>query len=272
MSTGASGLLQVERVSVEYVTGRSRYLAVDEVSFGCAEGSFGAIVGGNGCGKTSLIRAVSGLQPASSGRVVLRGRPVTAATPKLWLIQQQSSLLPWLSLRRNLDFARRTAASEAGLDIEEALELVGLSNDAELFPGQLSGGMRQRGELARALVVGPDVVLMDEPFGAIDALSRRELHDRLLELRARTPVLRTGLIVTHDIAEAAQLADWVLVLGSRPGRVVGRVDIDRGGAVDGPEWRNGAAFHDACAEIEGLLLGDHLSRRTAATSRQARTP
>lgn len=230
------------------------------------EGTFGAIVGGNGSGKTSLIRAIAGLLKPMNGEVRLQGQAITSPTPRVWLMHQQSSLLPWLSLWRNLEFARSTAASARGLAVDEALTLVGLAASGHLRPGQLSGGMRQRGELARALVVGPDVVLMDEPFGAIDALSRRDLHGRLLELRQQAEVLRTGLIVTHDIAEAVQLADWVIVLGSRPGRIVGRVDIDRSGSREDKEWRYGRYFQNACAEIEKLLLDEHVLERHPAVA------
>lgn len=262
--------LSVRGLTVEYRSGSTRYTAVEDVSFDCERGAFGAIVGGNGCGKTSLIRAIARLLPSHGGEVLLHGEPVTAPSPRLWVIQQQNSLLPWFTLRRNLEFARRTAASTAGMNVSEALALVGLSSNGQLFPGQLSGGMRQRGELARALVVGPEVVLMDEPFGAIDALSRRDLHGRLLELREQADVLRTGLIVTHDIAEAVQLADWVLVLGRRPGRVVGRVDIDRSGNADDENWRYGPYFQKACEEIEKLLLDEHVIHRGLASATEGR--
>lgn len=240
-------------VEVSYGVGESAHVAVRGVTLDCAPGSFTALVGGNGCGKTSLIRAAAGLLPVSSGAVEHDGTPITAPSPRRWLIQQGSNLLPWHTVQGNLDFARRAARSSDGLDPAEALQVVGLGSAAHLRPGQLSGGMVQRAELARALVVGPAVLLLDEPFGAVDALSRLKLQRELRRITAHWRA--TSLMVTHDISEAVFLADQVVVIGGRPGTVLGVLPTWEGARAD-DDWRARPEFRDTCARIEEMLAAD----------------
>ncbi|MFD9127212.1 ABC transporter ATP-binding protein [Kitasatospora sp. NPDC059571] len=184
-------------------------------------GSFTAVLGPSGCGKSTLLNAVAGFVRPTAGRVLVDGRPVAGPGPDRGMVFQHYALFPWLTARGNVEFAlkrlglpraeRRRRALAALADVE-------LVDGAEKYPAQLSGGMQQRVALARALAAEPDVLLMDEPFGALDALTRTRMQNLLLRLWRRTGT--TVLFVTHDLDEALALAERVLVLGGKPGRVL----------------------------------------------------
>jgi NitT/TauT family transport system ATP-binding protein len=213
---------------------RKRYapegpLVLDGVTFEVGTGEVVAVVGPSGCGKTTLIRILCGLLPPSEGAVRLDGRPVVRPTPAVALVFQDysRSLFPWLDVLGNVTFPlRRLAKAERTARSRAALELVGLDGAGSSYPWQLSGGMQQRVALARALVAEPEVVFLDEPFASVDALTRADLQDVLLDAHGREGGRRTSIVhVTHDVDEAVYLADRVLVLTPAPGRLAASVDV-----------------------------------------------
>jgi sulfonate transport system ATP-binding protein len=213
-----------------------------DVSVAVEAGEVVAILGASGCGKSTLLRIVGGLDSASSGRVSIDGGQVTGIDPRCAVGFQEPRLLPWRSVAANvaLGLRRGTSRSEGEERVGRLLDLVGLSEFADHRPREISGGMAQRASLARALARNPGVLLLDEPFGALDALTRLKMQDLLLEVHAAEPT--TVLLVTHDVDEALQLADRILLLGAQPGegrpgatllevvRIPGRRPRDRGSA------------------------------------------
>jgi sulfonate transport system ATP-binding protein len=188
-------------------------------------GEIVAIIGGSGCGKSTLLRAVSGLDPATSGSVTLDGITITAPHAKIGIIFQEPRLLPWLSVADNIGFGLGDLPADVRrARIAHALARVGLTDKATAWPRELSGGQAQRVAIARALVPQPEVLLLDEPFSALDAFTRRDLQDHLLDLWAETrPTL---VLVTHDVDEAVVLADRVFVMRPRPGRLFEEIRIN----------------------------------------------
>jgi NitT/TauT family transport system ATP-binding protein len=202
---------------------RSGVPALADLSFNVASGEFVALVGASGCGKSTLLRIIAGLETASSGEILVDERPISGPDGNRAMVFQDYSLYPWLSVLDNIRFSLRLRENEgepAGRGAERAqllLELMGLQGVRDVHPQALSGGMRQRVAIARALLSRPDLLLMDEPFGALDAQTRGVMHDLILHVLA---VERsTILFVTHDVEEALYLADRVIVLAPTPGRI-----------------------------------------------------
>jgi len=203
--------------------------ALDPISARIGQGEFVAVVGPSGCGKSTLLMLLAGLLPAGEGRVLLDDAPVAGPPAGVSVVFQDyaRSLFPWLTVRRNLALAavaERPAKAELEHRIERALRSVGLPDAAARFPWQLSGGQQQRVAIARALVAEPRVLLMDEPFAAVDAQTRADLQDLVLRLREEYGV--TIVLVTHDVDESVYLADRVLVLSPAPGRVLRDLVVD----------------------------------------------
>jgi sulfonate transport system ATP-binding protein len=200
-------------------------------------GEIVAIIGGSGCGKSTLLRAVSGLDPATSGSVTLDGVTITSPHAKIGIIFQEPRLLPWLSVADNIGFGLGDVPADVRrARITHALTKVGLADKAKAWPRELSGGQAQRVAIARALVPQPEVLLLDEPFSALDAFTRRDLQDHLLDLWAETrPTL---VLVTHDVDEAVVLADRVFVMRPRPGRLFDEININ----LARPRDRNSPLF------------------------------
>ncbi|MFQ6142070.1 ABC transporter ATP-binding protein [Streptomyces seoulensis] len=212
-----TALVRLEGVEVRY--GRSLALAATELDF--AQGSFTSLLGPTGCGKSTLLNAVAGFVPPSSGRVLMDGVPVTGPGPDRGVVFQHYALLPWFTARGNVEFALKRfglSRTERRARALEALAEVGLADAAEKYPAQLSGGMRQRVALARALAAQPRVLLMDEPFGALDAITRARMQRLLTRLWEHTRT--TVVFVTHDVAEALALSQRVIVMAAGPGRVI----------------------------------------------------
>lgn len=204
----------------------SRLLALEGLDLRVAEREIVAIVGPNGCGKSTLLRVMSGLLAADRGVVLSFGAPVLGVAPRVGLVFQEPRLLPWRDVVANVAFPLELGGmerSERERRAHEALELTGLQGFAEAMPDQLSGGMAQRAALARALAPRPDVLLLDEPFSALDAMTRERLDSELLDLWGR--IGTTIVLVTHSIPEAVFVADRVLVMSPRPGRVVAEVAV-----------------------------------------------
>jgi NitT/TauT family transport system ATP-binding protein len=222
--------LRARQVVIYYWLQRSArpFLAVDHVDLDVHQGEFVAIVGPSGCGKTTLLNAIDGLQEITSGELTLDGRPIKKPGSDRAMVFQQASLLPWRTVLGNvtygLDLQGKMRGSDAKLRARELIDLVGLHGFEEHYPTELSGGMQQRVNLARALAVDPDVLLLDEPFAALDAQTREFMQEELLRVWAATG--KTALFITHDIKEAIYLADRVVVFTARPGRIKECVDID----------------------------------------------
>jgi ABC-type nitrate/sulfonate/bicarbonate transport system ATPase subunit len=201
--------------------------ALDSVSFRIEPGQFYAVVGPSGCGKTTLLKIVHGLSRASAGEVLVNGLPVDQPCRSRAVVFQGDSLMPWRTVLDNVAFGLEAGGlkrREARAKAQPYLKLVELEEFADYHPHQLSGGMRQRVNLARALAVEPEVLLMDEPFAALDAQTREVMQEELLRIWHQRS--QTVMFVTHQIDEAVLLADRILVLGSRPGRVIRVVDVD----------------------------------------------
>jgi NitT/TauT family transport system ATP-binding protein len=214
-------LLQLDRVTKEFAPEQGESLrALEEISLDVEEKEFVCILGPSGCGKTTLLRVIAGLDRPTSGQVLISGHPIDRPCPKLVMIFQEYSLFPWRTVRENIAFGLEMQgvprAQLAGA-VDRYLSLVGLTDFGGRYPYELSGGMRQRVAVARALAIEPEVLLMDEPFGALDAQTRNVMQLELLRLRDKTQ--KTILFVTHSVDEAVFLADRIVVLTKRPGRI-----------------------------------------------------
>jgi NitT/TauT family transport system ATP-binding protein len=233
--------------------GHEGTIALDDVSLDIAAGEFLTLVGPSGCGKSTLLDLVGGLATPTSGEVLLGGRPVTGPGLDRGVVFQQYALFPWRTAQANVEFGlevkgvpRRRRSQRA----REVLELVGLGSFAGRYPHELSGGMKQRVAIARSLAYEPEVLLMDEPYAALDAQTRETLQDELLAIWRRTNT--TILFITHSIEEAVYLGQRVAVLTSRPGRIKQVVDIDLPAPGDG-DPRSGPEFVRHRREIWELL-------------------
>ena len=227
-------MLTIDRVGKVYPDGTH---ALSSIALDVPRGEILVLLGASGCGKTSLLRIIAGLEAASTGSVTLDGRRIDAPQAAIGLVFQEPRLLPWLTVAENVGFGlRRLSAAERDTKVGAILARVGLAAQRGKLPRDLSGGQQQRVALARALVVKPDVLLLDEPFSALDALTRQGLQDHLLELWADDAP--TIVIVTHDIEEAAALADRIVVLEPHPGRIAEIVvnDALRPRAREAPEF------------------------------------
>jgi NitT/TauT family transport system ATP-binding protein len=202
------------------------FLALDSVTFDVRDREFVAIVGPSGCGKTTCLRLAAGLEFPTSGTVGVGGRPVTQPGPDRAVVFQQFALFPWKTVHENIDFGLRSKRLDAAARCERIarqVELMGLQGYESAYPHQLSGGMQQRVAIARSYVLDPDVLLMDEPFGALDAQTRVVMQEELIKLSRVNP--RTVLFITHSVEEAVYLADRVVVMTRRPGRIREVVDV-----------------------------------------------
>ena len=219
--------LEVDRVSKRFTANQHEGTeALRDISLTLIEGEFVCLLGPSGCGKTTLLRIIAGLETPSEGEVRVDGVPVTGPTPRLGMIFQDYSLYPWRRVIDNIAFGLELAGVEKNERLARAreyLDLVGLEGFADSFPYELSGGMRQRVAVARALATDPAVVLMDEPFGALDAQTRNAMQRELLEIWNKTK--KTVLFVTHSVDEAVYLADRIVVLSPRPGRIREIVEV-----------------------------------------------
>ncbi|HEY5974237.1 MAG TPA: ABC transporter ATP-binding protein [Geobacteraceae bacterium] len=220
----ASNLI-IERLNKKYLTSGSAVVALEEINLTIGEGEFVSIVGASGCGKSTLLRIIAGLENGFAGSVKLGGSPISGPGLDRGMVFQEHRLIPWLTVENNVAFGlngRKNGEKERV--VREHLELVGLAGFAKAYPHQLSGGMAQRVAIARALVNQPGLLLLDEPFGALDALTKIQMQQEILRIweAERT----TMVLVTHDIDEAIYLGDRVVVMSSRPGTVKRIVPVD----------------------------------------------
>jgi NitT/TauT family transport system ATP-binding protein len=223
-------LLELKHVSKSFTHAKGVLPVLEDISFTIEEGQFIAVVGPSGCGKSTMLRIVNGLMPATSGQVLYQGRQVDEINLECALVFQSFALLPWLTVKANVELgleARGVALAEREKRAEVFINKVGLAGFEEAYPRELSGGMKQRVGLARALAVAPRVLLMDEPFSALDALTAITLREELLDLwQSPDMAVHTIMMVTHTIEEAVELADRVLVFSAHPGRLVTELKIE----------------------------------------------
>jgi len=220
--------LVFDGVSVAFDTPDGPMTALGNVSLTIDKGEFVAVVGPSGCGKTTLLKLAAGLLQPSAGQVTLDGQPIGAPGPERGVIFQEYGIFPWLTVEQNIGFglelsANRVPDAERAEIVERYLDLMGLRDFRKAFPKALSGGMKQRVALARAYAVRPRVLLMDEPFGALDAQTRLAMQDLLLQVLEREGT--TGLLITHAVEEALYLAARVVVVSARPGRIKAVIDV-----------------------------------------------
>jgi NitT/TauT family transport system ATP-binding protein len=216
----------IRGVSKAYVQGGSRVLALDLVDLDVRAGEFLTIVGPSGCGKSTLLYMLGGFLPPSSGELSVDGKPITGPGTDRGVVFQEYALFPWLTVFDNIAYGLRQKglrAAECNAIVERAIATIGLAGFERRFPRELSGGMKQRVALARTFAYEPDILLLDEPFGALDSQTREVMQDELLRLWRSTG--KTVVMVTHDVAEAVYLSDRVCVMSQRPGRVVDQFDI-----------------------------------------------
>ncbi len=247
-----------------YGRGTAAVKAVEEVSLDIAKGEFIAVVGPSGCGKSSLMKLISGLHPPAAGILTVEGKPVSGPLKSVGMAFQNSNLLPWRTAVENVllpleivEPYRSRMSAERPQYRDKALRLlesVGLAGFTDKHPWELSGGMQQRASICRALVHEPDILMLDEPFGALDAFTREELWCTLRDIQAERKV--TVMLVTHDLREAVFLADTVYVMSNRPGRILKRCEVGLARPRD-LEVTYTQPFQDIVHELRSLIGGRH---------------
>ena len=233
--------------------------ALSDASLTIAKGEFVCLIGASGCGKSTLLRIMAGFEGPSSGEALMWGKPIEEPEPTRGMVFQDYALFPWLSVRENIAFgpaARGLPSAEAKATVDKFIELVGLQKFATAYPHQLSGGMKQRVAIARVLANDAELVLMDEPFGALDAMTRERLQDELLEIWERTKL--TVVFVTHSVEEAIFLANRVVVMTPGPGRI----ESDNALALPRPRDVASPEFNDI-RRVLGAKLHSHHGKKAA---------
>ena len=226
--------LLLSKVTIDFPTSKGPYRALDDVNLSIAEGEFVSLIGHSGCGKSTVLNIVAGLHQATSGGVLLDGREVDEPGPERAVVFQNHSLLPWLTAYGNVElavkqvFGRTKSKAEMDEWIRHNLELVHMEHAMDKRPSEISGGMKQRVGIARALAMEPKVLLMDEPFGALDALTRAHMQDSLMEIQ--NELRNTVIMITHDVDEAVLLSDRIVMMTNGPAATIGEIlsiDLER---------------------------------------------
>lgn len=264
-------IITASHVGKTYVGERGKKLTVlDDISFTLHEGEIVAILGRSGAGKSTFLRILAGLAQASGGTVSYRGAAIDGPNPGVGLVFQTFALMPWLTVQANVELglqARGVGRAERTRAALEAIDAIGLDGFENAYPKELSGGMRQRVGIARALVLQPDALFMDEPFSALDVLTAENLRGEVLRMwGGEHRAIKSVLIVTHNIEEAVQMADRVVVLGSHPGRLIADVPID----LSRPRDRHAAAFEEKVDMLYSILTGQ--SRNGVDAARDSQVP
>ncbi len=246
-------LIRVEGVGKSFASRHGTMTIMSDVNFEVKDSDFVAIVGPSGCGKSTLLRLIQGLDKPSAGQVFFRDRPVDRVCREMAMVFQNFALLPWLTVAQNVRFgleALNWSPERMQTQVERYISVTGLEGFEEAYPRELSGGMRQRVGLARALAVEPAVLLMDEPFSALDPLTAESLREEILQLW-RDPALppEAVVLVTHNIEEAIQLADRVIVMARRPSHVLAQVNVE----LPRPRDRKSQAFYDLTDRVYSLI-------------------
>ncbi|MEK1943204.1 MAG: ABC transporter ATP-binding protein [Pseudomonas sp.] len=246
-------LVRFTHVGKQFAVDGGELEAIREFNLDIAPGEFVAIVGSSGCGKSTLLRLLVGLDGEFRGQIEVAGKPVQGIGGDRGIVFQEHRLFPWLTVEQNIGLGlvnEHLNQAERFRRVSEFIHLVGLQGFERAYPHQLSGGMAQRVAIARGLVASPQILLLDEPFGALDALTRQQMQDELLAIRARAQI--TTLLVTHDVEEAIFLADRVVVMEPRPGRIKRVVAID----LPHPRTRSSFEFHQLREELLHELTSD----------------
>lgn len=219
--------------------------ALKNINLEIKRGEFLSIIGASGCGKTTLLRLIGGLDKPQAGRVLLDGKPVTGPDPRRGYVFQQGSLFPWLTVEQNIaaGLKARGIYKQQKDKIKDYIHMIGLDGFEKVYPHQISGGMAQRVAIARALINDPEVLLMDEPMGALDSFTRAALQDKLLEIRARDKA--TMILVTHDVDEAIYLSDRIVIMTPRPGKISEILEVN----LPHPRNRGSNSFLDLRRDI-----------------------
>lgn len=229
-------IVEINHLTKVFSNQEKEVKALEDINLTIEEGSFISIIGGSGCGKSTLLRIIGGLEKDFEGEVLVDGKPVSKPSRDKGFIFQDHRLLPWLTVKENIRFSLPDSKKKEEILIKENLALVGLSDFENSYPGQLSGGMAQRVSIARALANKPRILLLDEPFGALDAITKMNLQEELLKIWKKEKI--TMIIVTHDIDEAIYLGSQVVVMTPRPGRIKKIQKVDLGT----PRKRTGEMF------------------------------
>ncbi|MDR1970358.1 MAG: ABC transporter ATP-binding protein [Treponema sp.] len=258
--------IEIEKLRLVYTTGKTEFLALEDITVSIGDGEFVCVIGSSGCGKSTLLSVLEGLISPTSGRVLIDGVPIKGTGAERAVVFQQYTLFPWMTAKQNVVFGMKQVRHDlAGHQFdrvaEEFLDRVGLSGFMDKLPGELSGGMQQRVAIARALSVNPRILLMDEPFGAIDAKTRVILQELLLKLWAESDEKKTVVFVTHDIDEALLLSDRILFM--EPKRVSHDIPVNiprprtKESLYDNAEYRRlrarlvGLFYHNVTEQIGG---------------------
>jgi ABC-type nitrate/sulfonate/bicarbonate transport system ATPase subunit len=231
--------LTIRGVTKRFALGDDEVVALAPVDLTIPTGEFVCLIGASGCGKSTLLRIIAGFEEPTTGEASVNGKTITGPGRDRGMVFQDYALFPWMTVRENISFGprqRQLPAGEVERTTDEFVKMVGLERFAERYPSQLSGGMKQRVAIARVLANNANILLMDEPFGALDALTREQLQNELLQIWSRTGV--TTIFVTHSVEEAVLLADRVLVMSAGPGRIDSdfRIDLPRPRDVSSPEF------------------------------------
>jgi NitT/TauT family transport system ATP-binding protein len=248
-------MIEIEGVGKQFAQKKgTANVVLKDVDLTIRRGEFVGLVGQSGCGKTTLLRMIAGLAPYDEGVLTVAGRAVTGVPPRIGFVFQAAALLPWKTVRQNVllglnETRHSLTKEEKEAKVQHQLEMTGLANYGDYLPRQLSGGMQQRCGLARALVSDPDVLLMDEPFGAVDALTRIRLQEELSAIVERTSA--TVVFVTHDVEEAVYLSDRVAVMTTGPGEIKEVVDVD----LPRPRDRSPEVIAPIAERVLSLVLG-----------------
>lgn len=248
--TDSAPIVEFDAVQKRYGDGP---LILDGIALQVRPGEFVSLIGPSGCGKSTVLRLIAGLNPISGGRLAIAGHSPDAATAELAFVFQEPTLLPWLTVAHNVEIPqqlRKVPASQRAVARQQALDLVKLGDRGRAYPRQLSGGQKMRVSIARALTLQPKILLLDEPFGALDEITREHLNEELLAIRAQQGW--TAFFVTHSVAEAVFLSTRIVVMSAKPGRIYREV------AVDLPpertaETRLSQAYHEQVTEVSRLL-------------------
>lgn len=243
-------LLQVSGVTLQYKTTEYLVTATSQVSFNIHAGDRFVLLGPSGCGKSTLLKAIAGFIKPVEGRISLKNCQIDAPGPdRMMVFQEFDQLLPWKTVRQNIELPLKlNKRADVARSAEEIIERVGLTKFADAHPHTLSGGMKQRVAIARAMAMKPDVLLMDEPYAALDALTRRKMQHELLQLWDKTRF--TLIFVTHSIEEAVLIGSRILVLSPHPGRVRAELNAHQ----FGPDSQNGPEFQALCKKINDMLF------------------
>ncbi|MDI6690085.1 MAG: ABC transporter ATP-binding protein [Actinomycetota bacterium] len=248
-------LLEVKNISKSFFEDSKRITIIEDITFDVSEGKFVCVVGPSGCGKSTLLRMIAGLDKPTTGEILYRGKPIQNANLHVALVFQSFALLPWLTVMQNvcLGLEARGIPPEQGIKrAEKYIDKVGLEGFEEAYPRELSGGMKQRVGLARALVVEPELLLMDEPFSALDALTAENLREEVLDLwQDKSLPFRGVVMVTHSIEEAVYMGEKVVVISSRPGKVIDNIRIE----LSRPRDRRDENFNKITDKIYSLIVG-----------------